>query len=284
MNEKRLIPRQAPRGLGVARALLTLAPLLWLGCSRTLAQHMTPSTQTLHARQIQASPTPGTQESEQRVASNVDEQRGDVTEATPDPYDTVCGSQSADSARGREPIECVFHRGYEAYSAEDYQTAATALLSAVDAAPDHEEAAVALLTAAEALRRLGRLDSSRLLLQRIIDQIAPLSSTDPRHQASLDGVVASAYFDLGSCAADGTNYQEALGYYQPLADNRRFARSNDERAQRYRVDAMTNVALIFERLQRYPEAIRYYQRIVADGATSEDDRRHGTARLSILLP
>lgn len=152
-----------------------------------------------------------------------------------------------------------------------YELAASMLVEAVNGTPGHPQAPLALEYAATALERTQRFDSARQLYQRIIDEVGPQTGDTPERQAELDAIVGNAYFRVAYNANRGFEFDEAVRNYRVLVDSRRFSSSSNPRIQRYRLDSLVNTALLLEKLQRYDEAVRYYNDILstpsADAAT-----------------
>ena len=163
---------------------------------------------------------------------------------------------------------------------ETYMTSAQILISAINENPGHDQTPAALEKVAIALERTQRFDSARTIYQRIIDEIGPQTSDDSSRQASLDAIVANAYFRVAYNANRGFEFDEAARNYRVLVDSQRFARSSDSRIQTFRQNALVNTALIMERLQRYTEAIRYYNEILSDNASPADLKRTAKYRIA----
>lgn len=145
---------------------------------------------------------------------------------------------------------------------ELFERAATMLVEAVNRTPNHPQAPIALEQAAVALEQTQRFDSARSLYQRIIDEVGPRRGDDATPQASLDRIVANAYFRVAQNANRGFQFDEAVANYRVLVDSPRFRDSRDDRIREFRRDALLNTALLFERLQRYDDAVRYFRMIL----------------------
>ena len=170
--------------------------------------------------------------------------------------------------------------GDTAAAQRGYLQSATMLLEAVNRTPNHEQSPIALEQAATALERTQRFDSARQLYQRIIDEVGPKTSDDAERQTSLDRIVANAYFRVAYNANRGFEFEEAVSNYRTLVDSPRFARSSDTRIQEFRRDALVNTAVIMERLQRYDEAIRYYNEIINSSAANAELKRTAVYRIA----
>ena len=155
----------------------------------------------------------------------------------------------------------------------EYEWSAGMLVTAVDANPAHPDAPIALILAATALQRAGRPSSAQELYQRVIRDVAGLSSDDDEEQERLDKIVAEANFELGRAAGQAFQYDDALASYQRLADSDRFSRSTNEDVIRWRRDSVINAALLLRNLGRYEEAEAYYRRLAADPQSSDALRR-----------
>ncbi|MEM7608381.1 MAG: tetratricopeptide repeat protein, partial [Myxococcota bacterium] len=153
-----------------------------------------------------------------------------------------------------------------------YEQSASTLLGAVNEHPGNPQAPIALEKVAIALERTQRFDSARNIYQRIIDEVGPRTGETDEERASLDAIVANAYFRVGITARRGFEFDEAVTNYRVLIDNARFVRSSDERIQTFRQDALNNTAFLLEQLQRYPEAIRYYREIISSNAPADTKR------------
>ena len=142
-----------------------------------------------------------------------------------------------------------------------YDRAALMLVQAVNRTPENPQAPLALEYAALALEQTQRFDSARNIYQRIIDEVGPRQADDPDEQARLDRIVANAYFSVARTARAAFDFEQAVANYQTLVDSPRFARAQDDRIQSFRRDALVNIGVLFEQLQRYSEATRYYQQL-----------------------
>ena len=198
----------------------------------------------------------------------------------------VCGLSSASlvHAQGhalREGME-VFDRA--ARASDDatrtalYERAALLLLEWANADPTHPTIPVALENAAYALEQAGRRQSAHGIHQRIVDTIAPLHDPDPVAQMQLDRAVARAYFRLGYEASRSFEDDGAIRAFRMLVDSPRFARSPDDEVRRFRNDAAHNLAMLYERGERWSDAARAY-RLLADLA--HDDRLVRIARFRV---
>lgn len=161
-----------------------------------------------------------------------------------------------------------------------YERAASMLLQAANENPGHEQTPLALEMVATALENTQRFDTARQMYQRIIDEVGPQTSEDPARQRSLDAIVANAYFQVGRNAKRGFEFDEAVENYRVLIDSRRFARSEDERVQRFRRAALMNTAILMEQLQRYGEAIQYYNDVIESPTSEPEDRRDAAYRIA----
>ena len=161
-----------------------------------------------------------------------------------------------------------------------YERSATMLVEAVNRTPNHPQAPIALEQAAVALEQTQRFDSARQIYQRIIDEVGPRQDDDPEGQASLDRIVANAYFKVAFNANRGFDFQTAVRNYQVLVDSPRFARSSDENIAEKRRDALVNTAVIFERLQQYNDAVRYYRMIIDSRDADAELKRTATYRIA----
>jgi len=161
-----------------------------------------------------------------------------------------------------------------------YEESAGMLVQAVNRTPGHEQAPIALERAATALERTQRFDSARQLYQRIIDEVGPQTSDDPERQASLDRIVANAYFRVAYNANRGFEFETAVQNYRTLVDSPRFARSTDDKIEEFRRDSLVNTAVIMERLQRYDEANRYYREILSSPSADADLKRTSAYRIA----
>lgn len=141
-----------------------------------------------------------------------------------------------------------------------YERSATLLVRAVNDEPNHPEAPIALEQAAVALERTSRFESAARLYQRIVDEVGPREPRNDEEKASLDAILANAYFRLAYNANRFFQFERAVENYRLLADNRRFERSQDETIKARRADALINAAIILERLQQYKRAAEYYDR------------------------
>ncbi len=158
-----------------------------------------------------------------------------------------------------------------------FEEAAGMLLAAVDEEPNHPEAPAALEMAAQALVETQRFESAGRIYRRIIEEVGPRRSDDPEQQAALDDIVANAYFQLGFTAARFFDFEDAVRNYRALVESPRFARSSSQLIRARRQDAIINLAVLMEGLQRYREAARYYQEalgIVTDPSVLLQARFH----------
>ncbi|NLY93063.1 MAG: tetratricopeptide repeat protein [Myxococcales bacterium] len=142
-----------------------------------------------------------------------------------------------------------------------FERAATLLVAAVNKTPDNPQAPIALELAASALEKTQRFDSAARLYQRILDEVGPRVGETPEEQERLDAIVSNAYFQLAANANRFFDFDKAVANYRILADSPRFARSTDPNMKARRVDALVNAAIIYERLGRYAEAKRYFERV-----------------------
>jgi TolA-binding protein len=170
--------------------------------------------------------------------------------------------------------------GNSAQATQLYERSARMLVEAVNRTPGHEQAPIALEQAATALERTQRFDSARQLYQRIIDEVGPQTSDDAERQASLDRIVANAYFRVAYNANRGFEFETAVQNYRTLVDSPRFARSSDDKIEEFRRDALVNTAVIMERLQRYDQAIRYYREILGSNSADADLKRTAAYRIA----
>ncbi len=182
----------------------------------------------------------------------------------------------------RDAME-VFERAGNAQGQERlqlFERAATMLINAVNRTPENRQAPLALEFAARALEETQRFDSARQIYQRIIDEVATRRSDDPAEQQSLDRIVANAYFRVAYNANRGFEFEEAVRNYRVLVDSPRFRSSADERIKEYRRDALVNTAIIYERLQRYDEAVRYYRQITQSPDAPAELKRTAAYRIA----
>lgn len=205
---------------------------------------------------------------------------GSVTESEETATD-VAQPASAEPAvrRACAPFAPAFRPGCEAYHSENYEAAATALLDAVNAAPEHEDSGLLLSMIAHAFQRLERHESCARIFQRLIDELGPQRSQDRARDELLTAILGEAHFYLGLRAAAGERYEESLYLFCVLADSPRFGRSTSEQVQTYRRDARANVAQLLERLERYPEALRYARRIVDESTLRDEIWREAGERI-----
>ena len=154
-----------------------------------------------------------------------------------------------------------------------YEQSATMLLEAVNRNPDDRQAPIALEYAALALENTSRFESAAGLYQRIIDEVGPREAIDAEDQQSLDRILSNAYFRLAYNANRFFEFDRAVDNYRVLADSKRFAESDVAGIQSKRTDALVNSAIILERLQRYPQATKYYRRVYENVADPEIKRR-----------
>lgn len=181
-------------------------------------------------------------------------------------------------------LALVFRHGCEAFYSGEYETAATALLGAVNVEPEHEDSGVSLWMIAQAFHRLERHEACARIFQRLIDELGPRTSSDPARDELMTAMLGEAYFYVGLRAAEREHYEEALFAFRVLADSPRFGRSTSEQVRTYRRDATANVAQLLERLDRYPEAVRYAQRIIADSPFRDEIWREARERILRLSP
>ncbi|MFT3922644.1 MAG: tetratricopeptide repeat protein [Myxococcales bacterium] len=157
----------------------------------------------------------------------------------------------------------VFNKAEKATGAEQvklYEESATLLVQAVDDEPNHPQAPLALEKAAIALERTSRFESAARLYSRIIDEVGPRQSKDPKEQQDLDAILSNAYFRLAYNANRFFDYDRAIENYRILADSERFKRSQDPGMSERREGALINAAKILEYQQQYARAADYYQR------------------------
>jgi len=141
-----------------------------------------------------------------------------------------------------------------------YERAATELVKAVNDEPNHPQAPLALEKAAIALERTSRFESAGRLYQRIIDEVGPRKAATPEEQASLDAILANAYFRLAYNANRFFDYDRAIENYRTLSDSPRFAKSTNPSMAEWREGALINAAKILEYEQQYQRAAEYYVR------------------------
>jgi len=153
-----------------------------------------------------------------------------------------------------------------------YERSATMLLAAVNSNPSDRQAPLALEYAALALEATNRFDSAGQLYQRIIDEVGPREAADAEERKSLDAILANAHFKLAYTASRNFDFDRAVENYRVLADSPRFAKSTDPDLQSKRADGLVNSAILLERLQRYPEATRYYRRVYTSVGDAETKR------------
>ncbi len=161
-----------------------------------------------------------------------------------------------------------------------FERSATMLIEAVNESPNHPQAPIALEQAAVALEQTQRFDSARQIYQRIIDEVGPRTNDEPEEQLSLDRIVANAYFKVAFNANRGFDFETAVTNYRVLVDSPRFARSTDPNLVERRRDALVNTAVIFERLQRYDDATRYYRQILASNDSDAELKRTAMYRIA----
>lgn len=177
------------------------------------------------------------------------------------PVDGCCGDGYVHVVVFRHAKE-VFERATAAADDTRYrlfEEAASLFVQAVDDNPTHPDAPVALEHAAIALERTGRLESSRMIYQRILDTVGPLRGRDDDERTRLDRIVANAIFRMAYQASRLFDDAEARDHYRSLADSPRFASSNDELVRRLRADAIHNLAVIHERRGEWGEAERFHR-------------------------
>lgn len=161
-----------------------------------------------------------------------------------------------------------------------FERAATMLINAVNRTPENRSAPLALEFAARALEETQRFDSARQIYQRIIDEVAPRNSDDPEEQQNLDRIVGNAYFRVAFNANRGFEFEEAVQNYRVLVDSPRFRGSNDDRIKAFRRDALVNTAIIYERLQRYDDATRYYRQVYDSADADAELKRTALYRIA----
>ncbi len=161
-----------------------------------------------------------------------------------------------------------------------FERAATMLINAVNRTPENSNAPLALEFAARALEETQRFDSARQIYQRIIDEVAPRTSEDPEEQDNLDRIVGNAYFRVAFNANRGFEFEEAVQNYRVLVDSPRFRGSNDDRIKAFRRDALVNTAIIYERLQRYDDATRYYRQVYNSNDADAELKRTALYRIA----
>ncbi len=169
----------------------------------------------------------------------------------------------------------VYKRAGQASGAERqalYEQSATMLLAAVNSNPSDRQAPIALEYAALALEATNRFDSAAQLYQRIIDEVGPRKAQDAEEQKSLDAILANAHFKLAYTASRNFDFDRAVENYRVLADSPRFAKSTDPDLQSKRADGLVNSAILLERLQRYPEATKYFRRVYSSVDDPETKR------------
>ncbi|MEM9071309.1 MAG: tetratricopeptide repeat protein [Myxococcota bacterium] len=182
----------------------------------------------------------------------------------------------------RDALE-IFQQGENAQGEQRmqlFERSATMLINAVNRDPTHEQAPIALEYAARALEETQRFDSARQIYQRIIDEVAPRTSEDPSEQQNLDRIVGNAYFRVAYNANRGFEFEEAVRNYRILVDSPRFRASSDDRIKEFRRDALANTAIIYEQLQRYNEAVRYYRNLYDSNDASADLKRTALYRIA----
>lgn len=160
-----------------------------------------------------------------------------------------------------------------------YEQSASMLLAAVNANPADRQAPLALEYAALALEATNRFDSAAQLYQRIIDEVGPRQAADAEEQKSLDAILANAHFKLAYTASRNFDFDRAVENYRVLADSQRFATSTDAEVQTKRADGLVNSAVLLERLQRYPEATKYYRRVY-DAVDDPETKRNALYRIA----
>jgi tetratricopeptide (TPR) repeat protein len=161
-----------------------------------------------------------------------------------------------------------------------YERSATMLLEAVNADPEHPDAPRALLIAAQALANTGRFDSAARIFQRVVDEVGPMTTTDPVRQVQLDHILGVAYYSLAEAARRSFDYDRALTNYRVLAESARFERSDDPEMPGMREDAIVESARMLEYQQDYTRAADYYRR-AAD--LIDDPAEARTARFRVAM-
>ena len=126
--------------------------------------------------------------------------------------------------------------------------AGDALVAAVSKAPDHPDADKALHNAALAYEIGQRFDSAMKLYGRIVEEY-------PKSE-----YVGKCIFQQASAANNFFEYDKALENYRILADEQRFQDYDN------RVVSVYNAAYILTNLQRYSEAIPYWERYANEEA------------------
>lgn len=245
----------------------TLACLLMGACAGATAPAATPAI------------APGVDDAEREA-----DERETVERVAGEAVEPQANETSAAARRVCARFALAFRPGCEAFHSANYETAATALLDAVNSAPEHEDSALSLWMVAQAFGRLERHESRDHTFQRIIDELGPRTSPDPARDELLTGILGEAYMSLGLQASEGEHYEQALSFFRPLADAQRFSRSTNEHVQLYRRDAMVNVALLLEILQRHPEAIQAAQRIMAESTPQDEIWQEAQERILRLSP
>jgi hypothetical protein len=84
-------------------------------------------------------------------------------------------------------------------------------------------------------------------------------------------------------AAGRAEFDIALQQFLRIINSSRFCVSNEARVERY-CDAMVNAAQILERVQRRPEAVLCYQRLLSESRCPALDQQRATERLLGLSP
>jgi cellulose synthase operon protein C len=205
----------------------------------------------LHKRQCTFSPSGGT-----AVAA--------VDCAKPENKDApMCvAGQDLTNLRYRDAVR-IFERADRSTGDEQrklFEQAASELVKAVNDEPNHPQAPLALERAAIALKRTSRFESAGRLYQRIIDEVGPRKGASAEEQASLDAILANAYFRLAYNANRFFDFDRAVDNYRTLADSQRFAQAQSPQMAEWREGALINAAKILEYQQQYARAGEYYAR------------------------
>lgn len=162
-----------------------------------------------------------------------------------------------------------------------YEQAASLLVTAVNDNPNDPQAPVALERAANALERTNRFESASRLYQRIVDEVGPRYRTpregDDREQ--LSAILANAYFRLAYTSNRFFEFDRAVENYRTLADSEMCRTPATDAIRSNCNQALTNAGIIMERLQRYDDAARYYERAAAS-SPDEATRRTSAYRVA----